>query len=119
MSKDRDGYMKTSGIPKGQHRFPGSVDEKVDADKNSTYVIESMDEFIKSKKDEDIVIHCKGIQLYPKKLNSLSHSFEDLVSNMKSQLSEDEYGLLENKIKTLQSLIDDLKESCSVSLFLY
>lgn len=103
MSKDRDGYMKTSQDVDMRLIKP----KKVDADKNSTYVIESMDEFIKSKKDEDIVIHCKGIQLYPKKLNSLSHSFED------------EYGLLENKIKTLQSLIDDLKESCSVSLFLY
>ena len=116
MSKDRDGYMKTSQDVDMRLIKPNI---KVDADKNSTYVIESLDEFIKSKKDEDIVIHCKGIQLYPKKLNSLSHSFEDLVSNMKSQLSEDEYGLLENKIKTLQSLIDDLKESCSVSLFLY
>ena len=111
MSKDRDGYMKTSQDVDMRLIKPNI---KVDADKNITYVIESMDEFIKSKKD-----HCKGIQLYPKKLNSLSHSFEDLVSNMKSQLSEDEYGLLENKIKTLQSLIDDLKESCSVSLFLY
>ena len=101
MSKDRDGYMKTSQDVDMRLIKPNI---KVDADKNSTYVIESMDEFIK---------------LYPKKLNSLSHSFEDLVSNMKSQLSEDEYGLLENKIKTLQSLIDDLKESCSVSLFLY
>ena len=116
MSKDRDGYMKTSQDVNMRLIKPNI---KVDTDKNITYVIESMDEFKKGKKDEDIVIHCKGIQLYPKKLNSLSHSFEDLVSNMKNQLSEDEYGLLEKKIKTLQSLIDDLKESCSVSLFLY
>ena len=73
MSKDRDGYMKTSQDVDMRLIKPNI---KVDADKNITYVIESMDEFIKSKKDEDIVIHCKGIQLYPKKLNSLSHSFE-------------------------------------------
>ena len=46
MSKDRDGYMKTSQDVDMRLIKPNI---KVDADKNSTYVIESMDEFIKMK----------------------------------------------------------------------
>ncbi|RHM59682.1 hypothetical protein [Coprobacillus sp. AF33-1AC] len=116
MSKDREGYMKE---PKGLYTYLIEPSIKGDLDKDINCVINATDQLIKGKKDEDIVIHCKGIQLYPKKLNSLSHAFDDFISDMKNQLSDDEYKLLENKIKTLQSLIDDLKENCSVSLFLY